>query len=230
MGSFATVDKRMMRDVDRFHDFLWVPGKKMDGETLLANLEREARELDAFLRAGGKLRRHATTMVAATREDKDRHGATLYELLHDVYHLTAATEHVRTRDYKGAAEHVAWVVESDSIGICSAIGSFPLVHEWEGGNIDFETYAGRLADLLQGKGVARAGQYKRAMLVARTFGKDWDGAASREQQLLAARAAIEAAAWCTVATRTIRETATGKRSGIPTADYSEIVRRIVSRL
>jgi len=230
MASFAALDKRMMRDVNRIHDYLWHPGGKIDGEKLLADLEAEARELDLFLRAGGKLRRHAAAIVRATRRDKDRHGAALYELLYDVYNLTAASEHVRKGDYKGAAEHASWVVESDSIGMCVAFDSFPLVGEWEGGKIDFETYAGRLADLIQGKGIPQAGQYKRAMLVARTFGKDWDGKASREQQALAARTALEAAAWCTVAGMAIRVAATGRVPSVPAADYAAIVRQIVSRL
>jgi len=230
MASFATLDKRMMRDVNRIHDYLWHSDQKIDGEKLLANLEAEARELDLFLRVGGKLRRHAGAIARATRKDKDRHGRTLYELLYDAYNLTAATEHVRKGDHKGGAEHASWVVESDSIGMCVAFDSFPLVGEWEGGKIDFETYAGRLADLIQGKGIPQAGQYKRAMLVARTFGKEWDGKAPREQQALAARTALEAAAWCTVAGRAIREAATGRPSSIPASDYSAIIRQIVSRL
>lgn len=230
MASFASLDKRMMRDVNRIHDFLWHPGGKIDGDKLLADLEGEARELDLFLRAGGKLRRNAGAMVAATRKDKDRHGADLYEFLYDVYNLTAATQHLGKGDSKGAAEHVAWVVESDSIGMGFAFDSFPLVTEWEGGKIDFETFAGRLADLIQKKGIPQAGQYKRTMLVARTFGKDWDAKAPREQQVLAARTAVEAAAWCTVAGRGIRETATGRPSSVPSSDYSAVLERILSRL
>ena len=230
MASFASLDKRMMRDVNQIHDFLWDDAAKVDGDALLANLGREARELDAFLRAGGKLRRHADVLIAATREDRERSGSGLYELLYDAYNLTAATEHLRKRDYKGAAEHVAWVVESDSIGTCVALDSFSLVQEWEGGRIDFETYAGRLADLLQGNGVADAGQYKRMLLVVRTFGKEWNADALTEVQALAARAAIEAAAWATVASRAVRSTAIGGKPRVPLTDYSAVIRKIVDRL
>ena len=104
MASFAALDKRMMRDVNRIHDLLWHPGEKIDGEKLLADLEEEARELDLFLRAGGKLRRHARAIVRETRKDKESHGSALYELLYDVYNLSAATEHLRKGDYKGAAD------------------------------------------------------------------------------------------------------------------------------
>jgi hypothetical protein len=230
MASFAALDKRMMRDVNRIHDFLWHSEEKIDGEKLLADLEGEARELDAYLGAGGKLGRHTGAIARKARKDKDRHGGALYELLYDVYNLTAATEHVRKGDYKGGAEHVSWVVESDSIGMCVALDSFPLVHDWEGGTIDFETYAARLTDLIQAKGIPQAGQYKRAMLLARTFGKEWDGKAARDQQALAARTAVEAAAWSTVAGKAIREVATHTPSSVPASDYRAIIRRIVSRL
>ena len=230
MVAFASLDKRMMRDVNRIHDFLWHDAGMVDGARLLEDLRRESQDLDAFLGAGGKLRRHAWTLIAATREDKERHGGTLYELLYNTYNLTAATEHVRKKDPKGAAEHVAWVVESDSIGTCVALDRFSLVQEWEGGKIDFEAYASQLADLLQGKGVADAGQYKRLLLAARTFGKEWNAKAPPQVQGFAARAAIAAAAWATVATRSVRSTATGRAPGVPLADYSAVIQKIVSRL
>jgi len=230
MTSFAALDKRMMRDVNQIHDFLWYPGWKGDGDALLGNLARESRDLDAFLQAGGKLRRHAERLVRKTATDKDRFGAVLYELLYDAYNLTAATEHVRKRDPKGAAEHIAWVVESDSIGTCVALDAFPLVEEWEGGKIGFETYASRLADLVQAKGVAQAGQYKRMLLVARTFGREWDASVPRGQQDLAARAAVDAAAWCAVASRQIRVDALGGTPTVPMVDFSAVVGKIVARL
>jgi len=230
MASFASLDKRMGKDVNQIHDWLWNPGWKGDAERLLADLAREARELDAYLGVHGKLRRHVEALIKAAQGDRERYGGTLYELLYNLYNLTAATERWRRKDYKAAGEHVAQVVESDSIGTCASLDSFPLVEEWESGKIDFETYASRLADLLQGKGIATAGQYKRVMLAARTFGKEWDGSAPKAQQALAARAAIEGAAWCTVATRTIREAATGRPLTVPLKDYAGIIQGIVGRL
>src|SRR3989304_2313966 len=108
MATFAALDKRMMRDVNRIHDYLWDSAVKIDGAKLLADLTREARELDALLKAGGPLRRHAESLARDTAKDKDRHGGALYELLYDTYNLAAAAAHVRKRDFKGAAEHVAW--------------------------------------------------------------------------------------------------------------------------
>lgn len=230
MATFASLDKRMGRDVNQIHDFLWHPAWKGDGKRLLANLAKESAELDAFLRAGGNLRRHGERLARKAAAEKDRFGAALYELLYDAYHLTAATERLRTGDPKGAAEHAARVVESDSIGTCVALNSFPLVEEWEGGKIDFESYASRLADLLQAKGVSRAGQYKRMLLVARTFGKEWDASAPAGQQKLSARAAIEAAAWCAVAARAIRVEAVDGTPIVPVSDFAAIIEKIVARL
>ena len=228
--AFASLDKRMMRDVNQIHDFLWDPSWAGDGKKLLADLEREGRELDAFLGAGGKLARHAKALVAMTRTDKERGGAALYELLFDTYNLTAATEHIRKKDHKGAAEHAAWVVESDSIGTCVALDWFPLVEEWEAGKIDFETYLGRLADLLEGKGVPQAGQYKRLLLATRTFGRSWDESASPGLQSLAARDAVASAAWCALASKTIRAKATGGKPAVPAEDFAAILQKITARL
>src|SRR3989304_8359453 len=160
MATFAALDKRMMRDVNRIHDYLWDSAVKIDGAKLLADLPREARELDALLKAGGTLRRHAESLARDTAKDKDRHGGALYELLYDTYNLAPPAAHVPTRGVPGAAEHVAWVVESDSIGTCVALDSFPLVEEWEGGKLDFEGYAGRLppAPPPEGGGAGRGRQ------------------------------------------------------------------------
>ncbi len=230
MATFASLDKRMTRDVDRIHDYLWHDAVKIDGAKLLANLRREAADLDALLGAGGKLRRHAAALIAATARDKGTNGGALYELLYDTFHLAAATECVRRKDPKGAADHVALVAESDSIGTCVALDSFALVEEWESGKIDFDAYASRLADRLQARGVRDAGQYKRMLLAVRTFGKEWNAEAPPEVQALAARAAIEAAAWATVATRSVRSAAHGGAPPVPLADYAAIIRRILDRL
>src|SRR5206468_667648 len=81
----------------------------------------------------------------------------------------------RDKGYEGAGEHVAGAVESVSIGVCSSAGCFEFVEEWEGAKTDFETYAGKLADHLQAKGSSRAGEFKRHLVAARTFGKAFDG-------------------------------------------------------
>lgn len=230
MASFAALDRRMGKDVDQLHNFLWHPEWKGDGEKLMAKLVKDGRELDAFLRVGGKLRRHVDALLRAAREDKERRGPALFELLNNTYHLTAATERGRRKDYKRAGEHALSVVESDSIGTCSILDSFILVEEWEAGKIDFRAYSKRLADVLQTKGSGTAGQFRRIMLAAWAFGKEWDAAAPKAQQAIAARAAVANAAWYTLATRTIRQDATGWPPAVPFKDYAAIVQAIVDRL
>src|SRR3989304_5368313 len=156
MATFAALDKRMMRDVNRIHDYLWDSAVKIDGAKLLADLTREARELDALLKAGGTLRRHAESLARDTAKDKDRHGGALYALLYDTYNP--------------------------------------------------------------------------APPAARTFGKGWDARAPKEQQGLAARAALQAAAWCAVASRSISEAATGRPSRVPIRDFAAGGQKIAARL
>ena len=228
MTSFRSLDKRMYRDVNLLHDFLWQDWKG-NAATLRANLVREARELDTYLRAGGNVRKHAEALEKALDKDKEGHGPALYEFLYDTYSLTAATEHVRKKDYKGAAEHAAWAVESMSIGMCSAAGRFDIVEKWEKGAEGFERYTSALADMLQAKGIARAGEYKRMLLAARTPGKEWDANASPDQQALTARAAIANAAWCGVTTGLIRQVIGAPRR-FAEKDYASVVARIVGRL
>ena len=85
MATFAALDKRMMRDVDRLHNYLWHAEEKIDGPKLLADLASEARDLDALLKAGGTLRRHASAIAQDTANDKGRYGPALFELLTDSY-------------------------------------------------------------------------------------------------------------------------------------------------
>lgn len=228
MATFRALDKRLYRDVGLLHDFLWQEWKGDPGK-LRRDLLAEAREFDAFLGAGGKIRRHAEALERGIDKDKEGHGAALYELLSDTYNLTAATEHVRKKDYKGAAEHAAWAVESMSIGVCSAAGRFDIVEKWEHGGGGFEPFTGALADMLERKGVARAGEYKRLLLAVRNFGREWDASASPEQQALAARAAVASAAWCAVTTGLVRESIGAPRK-FSEKDYAAVVSRIVARL
>ena len=196
--AFGNLDKRMYRDVRELHDQLWNPRWKGDAQALRVRLAAEAKALDAFLGAGGRLARPAAKLAKASGEGA---GESLFELLYHAYHLTAATEHIRKGDSKGAGEHVAWAVEGMSIGVAVAAGRFDLVDRWEHGKADFETYAGRLADVLQAKGVSRAGDFKRVLVAARTFAKQRDSIEARD---LAARAAIADAAWLAVTSVSIR--------------------------
>ena len=171
VAGFKALDKRLSRDEEALHDVLW-HGSKADPAKLRANIRKDLRELDAFLGAGGKLWR-AADALDKTWGDPGA-GESLFELLGHTYNLTAATEHLRKKDYKGAGEHVAEAVEIVSIGVCAAVGCFEFVEEWEGGKVNFEAYAGKLADHLHGKGISKAGEFKRHLIAARNFGKRCD--------------------------------------------------------
>ena len=202
MAGFQSLDKRLSKDEQTLHDVLWHESKANPAK-LRADIQRDLRALDAFLGVRGRLARMGAALDKSWKDP--RAGESLFELLGHTYNLTAATDHlVRRRDPKGAGEHVAEAVESVSIGVCSNAGCFEFVQEWEGGKTDFETYAGKLADHLQSKGVARAGDFKRHLVAARNFGKAFDTKASKAEQTLGARAAIANGLWVTLASTSIR--------------------------
>jgi hypothetical protein len=227
MPTFGALDKRLSKHTDALHDSLW-QGKKAGESKLRKDILKDLRDLDAFLGAAGKLRKAATVLDRTWGEPGA--GESLFELINHTYNLTAATDHLgRRRDPKGAGEHVADAVESVSIGVCSNAGCFELVQEWEGGKTDFETYAGKLADHLQRKGVARAGDFKRHLVAARNFGRTFDATALVPEQRLGARAAISNGLWATLVSVSIR-----KRMGSPPRfsyeDFASVLERIARRI
>ena len=227
MAGFQALDKRLSTDEKTLHDVLWHESKA-DTTKLRADIQRDVRALDGFLVARGKLRRMAAALDRAWGDPGA--GESLFELLGHTYNLTAATDHlVRRRDPKGAGEHVAEAVESVSIGVCSNAGCFEFVEEWEGGKTDFETYAGRLADHLQLKGVSHVGEFKRHLVAARTFGKDFDDRAPKPEQTLGARAAIANGLWVTLASTSIRK-AVGSPPMFAYGDFAAVLERIAARI
>src|SRR5436309_14687087 len=117
MVTFAALDQRLSKDSDSLHDFLW-QGKKAGESKLRADIQKDLRDLDAYLSAAGKLRKAAAVLDRTWGEPGA--GESLFELINHTYNLTAATDHLgRRRDPKGAGEHVADAVESVSIGVCS---------------------------------------------------------------------------------------------------------------
>ncbi len=225
MAGFKALDKRLAKDENALHDVLW-HGSKADPGKLRADVQKDMRDLDAFLRVGGRLRRAAASLDNAWGDPGV--GESLFELLGHTYNLTAATERLRKKDYKGAGEHVATAVESVSIGVCANAGCFEFVEEWEGGKIDFETYAGKLADHLHGKGISRAGEFKRHLSAARNFGKSFDEAATKAEQALGARAAIANGLWVTLVSASIRK-AIGSPPRFSYDDYAAVLSRIADR-
>ncbi|MEE9236811.1 MAG: hypothetical protein V3U52_03375 [Thermoplasmata archaeon] len=227
MEDFATFDERMGHDLRQLHDYLWSPGWKGDEARLRTDLLERSRELDAFLGADGRLQKNSEALDK--NWGRGPKGEALFELLHHTYTLTAATEKLRNGDYQAAAAHAADVAESVSIGICANAGCFPLVEEWESKRIDFETYASKLADALEAKGIERTQDIRHMLIVAQSLGKEWDETASDEAKALAARAAIENTAWCAVASVSVRE-ALGAAPATPYRDIPGLILHIASRL
>lgn len=227
MEDFATLDERMGHHLRQLHDYLWSPGWKGDEARLRTDLLQESRELDAFLGADGRLQKNSEALDK--NWGRGPKGEALFELLHHAYTLTAATEKLRNGDYQAAAAHAADVAESVSIGICANAGCFPIVEEWESKSIDFETYASKLADALEAKGIERTQDIRHMLIVAQSLGKEWDKTASDEAKALAARAAIENTAWCAVAGVSIRE-ALGTAPATPYRDIPGLILHIASRL
>ena len=229
IASFKGLDRRLRKDTKALHDWLW-RGWKGDEAGLLRDLARDATDLDAFLGAGGRLRRPAHALIAAIRtKSREGPGAGLFELLSHAYDLTAATEHVRKGDFPGAGDHLEGAIGSVTIGTCVAAGCFPYVQQWESGAIGFDAYMGRLADHLEGKGIAWAGAWKRVASVAYHLKGTLDRRAPPEERAMLARAAVADACWATLASLRIRR-ALGARPPVSAADYARIVERIAERL
>src|SRR5437879_10298571 len=199
---FAATDKRIIRDTETLHHFLW-HGEKKDETSLSAKLSKDGLGADAFLHLGGRLRKNAESLAQdLTSSGK---GESLFELLEHSWGLAAATVLRSKGNYRGAAERAKAVVSSASIGVCANAGCFEFVQEWEAGKIDFETYTSKLADFLEPKGYMDSGQFKRLLNAVYEFGMNWNAVASQSEQDLAARTSIEGAGWCLLTSVAIRE-------------------------
>ncbi len=225
--SFATLDQRLLRDLRQLHDFLWDPLWTGNEERLRKDLLKGAASLDAFLKAGGRIRKHAAALTKPW--SREHQGSALYELLDDVLGLTAATELVGKSKFREAVERAVAVIESTSIGVCTTAKCFEIVEEWEARKIDFETYTRRLADALAAKLVLQSDQFRRVLNAIHDLGSEWDVSASKTEQTLAARAATEGGAWCVIRSIAIR-TMLGEPPKVPEKDFGELLERIVQRL
>ena len=224
--SFSALDKRIERDTRVLHDFLW-QGAKERGSALASALLKDARDADAFLRLGGLLRKSAEPLAKGL--EKSGNGESLFELLDHTWGLGSATVLASKKDYRGAAGRAKEVVGSASIGVCANAGCFEFVEEWEGGKVEFDPYAGKLAAFLEPKGVLDAPQFKRMLTTVYNFGMNWNGAASQFEQALAARASIAGGGWCLLTAVSIREML-GAAPRFSSSDYAKIIDRIVARL
>jgi len=224
--SFPALDKRINRDTESLHDFLW-HDEKGDESALVSKLLKDGRDADAFLQLGGRLRKNAQALANELRTPA--HGESLFELLGHSWALAAATVLLGKGAHRAAAERAKNAIASASIGVCANAGCFEFVQEWEGGKIDFAAYTKKLAGFLEPKGVVNTSQFRRMLNAVYEFGVNWNVVASQAEQALAARTAIEGAAWCLLASVSIRELL-GSPPKFPVRDFAEIVERIVRRI
>ena len=225
--AFSTLDRQLTRDIRQLHDYLWDSTWTGNESKLQASLMKGARSLDTFIHAGGRLRKNAEALVKPW--NREHQGSSLFELLDDAVGLTAATELVRTGKAHEAVMRAQGVVESTSIGVCSEAGHFEIVEEWEAHKVDFHTYTARIAAVLEAKLIPQATQFRRVINAVHNFGSEWDGSASKDEQRLAARSAIESAAWCVSRSVGIR-TMLGASPRVSEKDFGFILNLIVNRL
>lgn len=224
--SFPTLDNRIKRDTQGLHDLLW-QDKRDDEAKLRSALSKDAQDADTFLRLGGRLRKNAKALLVGLNEPGN--GESLFELLAHSWALGAATVLTAKGDYRGAVARAKDAVSSASIGVCANAGCFEFVEEWEGGKIEFEAYTKKLADFLEPKGVLYAGPFKRSLDTVHDLGVNWNAAASKSEQALAARASVHVTAWGLVTSVSIRELL-GAPPKFAVRDFGEIVERIAARL
>lgn len=223
----ASLDVRLSRAVRELHDYLWNPEWKGDEASLRAGLLRGARSLDTALGAKGRLRECAAEL--ATPWTREHQGSSLFELLDDTLGLAVATEHVQKAKFRDAAARAQAVLESTTIGVCSAASSFQLVGEWEAKKVDFQAYTAKLLDVLRAKFILDPGQFKRVADAVHEFAANWDGSASKHEQGFAARAAIEGTVWCVSRSIGIRAML-GEPTKVSENDFGAILKLIVRRL
>src|SRR5436309_14803831 len=97
---FAALDKRIIRDTETLHDFLW-HGEKKDETSLSAKLRKHGRDADSLLHLGGRLRKNAESLAQdLTSSGK---GEYLCELLDSSWGIAAATVLRAHANYRGAA-------------------------------------------------------------------------------------------------------------------------------
>ena len=221
---FHSLDARLERDVRALHDYLWVPGWAGDVDALRADILRDARALDRFLEAGSALSRNA--VVLSRHLDAAGESGLLFEFLSLVHLLTAAVERLRTGDLGGATEAAARAAERVSITACSLIQRSDLVEGWQAGAMDFEAYTRSIADGLEPRGFAEAGELKRMLNVAHGIARPGPG--PKEARSIAAKAAVASALWCGMAVVRLRKTI-GTPAAVPYRDYPRILGKIAAR-
>lgn len=225
MTSFAVVDRALSSAVSDLHDYLWA-GKRLEEKALLRRLERSAMDLDQYVQARGAIASAVRPLLR--RFQKYPTGPDLFTFLDAVVNLSAAVEYFRRRPKLSAARASALAV-SLSIGIASAADRFDLVEAFEGGKTDFSEFTSGLADVLEEKGVLRAGEFRRAVNEPFDVNALWDARAPKDAQRISALASTASVALaCVLYVDALR--ALGRYRPIPFAKLTPATRRILDRL
>ncbi len=225
MPSFARIDSALSSGVSDLHDYLWT-GKKLDETKLLRRLERGATEADRFFHARGAITSAVRPVVRSFQ--KYPMGPDLYTFLDAIVCLGAAVQSWK-RNPKYAATRSSSLAVSLSIGLASTADRFELVETFEGGKTDFGEFTSALADVLEEKGVLRAGEFRRAVNEPFDVNALWDGEAPNDAQRIAALAATASVALaCVLYVDALR--ALGRYRPQPFAKLVPAVRRILDRL
>src|SRR5207245_5496026 len=95
---FVALERRINRDTEALHDFLW-HGEKKDEKSLIRSLRNDARAADVFLQLGGRLRTNADELAEELQSSGK--GESLFELLSHLWGLGAATVIYSNRNYRG---------------------------------------------------------------------------------------------------------------------------------
>jgi hypothetical protein len=225
MASFSQIDRSLASAVSDLHDYLWA-GKKLPEARLLERLERGAKDLDRFVGARGAI----ASGIRPLLQDFRKHptGPDLFTFCEAVCDLSAAVEY-GVRDPKAAVTRASNLAVSLAIGLASAADRFDLVEEFEGGTTDFSEFTSRLADVLEEKGVLRAGEFRRAVNGPFDINALWDAQATKDAQRIGAIAsAASAGLACVLYVDALR--ALGRYREAPYAKLVPATRRILERL
>lgn len=190
MASHRLEEALLLEAISNLHDHLWAGGAQ-DEAKLLARLLAGARDLDRHLASRGRVERAVRPMVREFQ--KVTHGADLFTFLHAVAHLTAAADRVYRKPQE-AAKHASELVVSLCIHLAASAGRHDLTEGFESGQTDFAEYTSRLADVLEERGVLRAGELRRAANQAFDLHALWDRQAPPESKRLMSTAAVASAA------------------------------------
>ena len=225
MASFPSLDRRWSSAVNALHDHLWVTPSK-DEAGLLRRLGACASELDRHLGTKGLI---AGGVRPVLRDFKKYPGGKdVFEFLHSTTNLAAGVAY-RTKRPREAAKRASEVVSSLAIGLSSASDSFHLVDAFQSGKSDFMDFTTRLADVLENRGFALAGEFKRGANATYNVHAIWDDSWSKDFQALAVLDGIGSAAHvCALHVEALR--VLGGYHEAPYGRLAPAVRRIVERI